>query len=77
MSMLKDMLSSGSKVSSKRVITFASFVLMGVAFLSNLFFDFKVEEFMFDSMMWIVVGGLGMVASEQFGTKKNPDESEK
>jgi len=74
MSMLRDMVSSGSKVSSKRVTTLVAFLLLGIAFLSNLFFDFEVEEFMFDSMMWIVLGGLGMVASEQFGTKKKVEE---
>jgi hypothetical protein len=73
---LKDMLSSGSKVSSKRVVTLVAFVLMGVAFLANLFFDFKVDEFIFESMQWIVISGLGFTASENFSNKAKKLEEE-
>ena len=71
--MFKDMLSSGSKVSSKRVVTLVSFKLMGIAFLANLFFDFQVDKFIFESMQWIVISGLGFTASEQFSTKKKEE----
>jgi hypothetical protein len=63
-------MSSGSKVSSKRVVTLLSFVLMGIGFLSNLFFDFKIDQQLFTSMEYIVIAGLGFTASEGFTKKK-------
>ena len=66
--MLDGMLKDGTNdnISSKRVVTFLSFVLLAVAFLTNLFVGLKVEQFMFDSMMYIVIAGLGFTASEKF-----------
>lgn len=53
-------------MSSKRVITFAAFVLCAVAFLANLFFNYKIDTFIYESMMYIVIAGLGFTASEKF-----------
>ena len=63
------MLSSDKGTSSKRFITLMAFVLMGAGFITNLFWGLKIEEFIYESMKWIVIGGLGFTASEQFGTK--------
>lgn len=74
MNWIKECLSSDSKVSSKRLITFAAFILMAIGYISNLYFDFKVDESMSESVKWIVMTGLGTVASEQFkkrGDNKN------
>ena len=70
MNIWKECMSSGSKVSSKRVVTLLSFVLMGIGFLSNLFFDFKIDHQLFTSMEYIVIAGLGFTASEGFTKKK-------
>lgn len=56
-------------VSSKRFITLASFVMCSLAFVSELFTTYKVSKETFDSMMYIVIAGLGFTASEKF-TKK-------
>lgn len=77
MSWLKDCLSSDSKISSKRTITLLSFLLVAIGFISNLFFGLKVEEYMFESVMLIILGGLGTTASEYFSKKKSEDPSEK
>ena len=53
-------------ISSKRVVTFLAFALCSVAFLSELFFDYRVSTATFDSMMYIVIAGLGFTASEKF-----------
>lgn len=53
-------------LSSKRVITFAAFVLCAIAFIANLFWKLEVAKFMYESMMYIVLGGLTMTASEKF-----------
>lgn len=68
---LKSLLSDGlnNTVSSKRFITLAAFILCGIAFLSELFTTYKVSKETFDSMMYIVIAGLGFTASEKF-TKK-------
>jgi hypothetical protein len=62
------MLSDGTNntISSKRVVTVLAFILCGVAFISDLFWGFKVEKASFDAMMYIVVAGLGFTASEKF-----------
>jgi uncharacterized membrane protein len=71
MSFLIRMLSgeSESNPSSKRVITFLAFLLIAIAFFSELFFEKKVSPQTFDSIMYIVLGGLGFTASEKFVKK--------
>ena len=68
----KKMLSSSSTVSSKRVITLVAFILVIVGFVSNLYWDFTVEEFIFSGVMYIVIAGLGITGAEKFmSNKKN------
>lgn len=74
---LKNMLSSGSKVSSKRVVTFICLLFMLIGYTANLFWDFSVDENLFQSLQWIVMAGLGFTASENFGkTPPEPTEEE-
>lgn len=74
MSFIVRMLSgeSESNPSSKRVITFLAFLLIAVAFFSELFFEKKVSPQTFDAITYIVLGGLGFTASEKFTKKDNP-----
>ena len=67
----KSMLSDGvnGSISSKRVITFLATFLVAMAFVLNLFWGFTVEQFMYDSMMMIVVAGLGTTVAEKFAKK--------
>ena len=66
--MLKGMLddSHNKSLSSKRVVTFLAFVLCGIAFIANLFWDYKVEPYMFEGMIYLAMAGLGFTASEKF-----------
>jgi hypothetical protein len=57
-------------ISSKRVITFLAFLLCSVAFISNIFWNYEVNNTLFENMMYIVVAGLGFTASEKFSVKK-------
>jgi len=68
---LTSMLSDGTNnsISSKRVITFLAFLLCGMAFCVDLFTTFTVTTNLFDSMMYIVIAGLGFTASEKFAKK--------
>ena len=69
MSILKTMLSSNPAVSSKRVITFLAFLLCGAAFIAMIY-GYPIDTKIFDSMMYIVIAGLGFTASEQFAPTK-------
>ena len=73
MNIWKECISSGSKVSSKRVVTLLAFVLMAIAFLSNLFFNFEIDHRLFETMEMIVIAGLGFTASEAFTGKKKEE----
>ena len=59
----------GGTVSSKRVMMFFSFIVMIFMGILSTFYDKKVEQFIFDGFLYIVVGGLFSVASEQFASK--------
>ena len=48
------------KASSKRLITMVAFVLLSIAFLANIFWEIKLQEFIFDGMMYLVCVGLGV-----------------
>lgn len=69
LSMLSDKVNSGT--SSKRVVTLAAFLLCATAFVVELFTDYQVSVTTFDSMMYIVIAGLGFTATEKF-SKKEP-----
>ena len=70
---LKNMLSSGSKVSSKRVVTFICLLFMLIGYTANLFWDFTIDENLFQSLQWIVMAGLGFTASENFASGKTEE----
>jgi len=65
------MLSQDPTVSSKRVITFLAFLLCAAAFIAMIL-GHPIDSKLFDSMMFIVIAGLGFTASEKFApTKEN------
>lgn len=77
MKLIKNLLNDGGKVSSKRLVTLLAFIMMSIGFISNLFWDFKIDRFIYESMQWIVMVGLGVTASEKFTKKtdlKNKDK---
>jgi len=73
---LLNVLSSGGKISSKRLVTLLAFLMMCVGYIANLFWLFVIDPVAFDAMKWIVLGGLGFTASEQFSNKKASKEEE-
>jgi hypothetical protein len=68
----------GGGISSKRTMIFLSFLVMLLIAWANIFMEREVQQFIFEGFMWIVLGGLFSVASEQFGQKfgsiKQPDD---
>tara|TARA_R110000787_G_scaffold59861_1_gene135694 strand:+ start:142 stop:483 length:342 start_codon:yes stop_codon:yes gene_type:complete len=69
MNFFKNMLSSGSKISSKRTVTFICLLFMLIGYTANLFWDFTVDTKLFESLQWIVMAGLGFTAAENFSPK--------
>jgi len=65
------MLSDGTNenISSKRAVTIAAFLLCSIAFIAELFWNYKVSQTTFEAMMYIVIAGLGFTASEKFAKK--------
>jgi len=63
---IKDMLSAenSDKMSSKRVITFLSFLLIATAFIANLFYAKTVDTNMYNGVIQIVWAGLGVTVGE-------------
>ena len=61
-------------VSSKRVVTFLAFILCGTAFMVDQFTEHKANSELFNSMMYIVIAGLGFTASEKFSSKGKSNE---
>lgn len=69
-SMLSDSFDSEA-ISSKRVIALLAFAFCSVGYFVDLFTDYTVSSHMFESMMWIVVGGLGLTGLEKFAGQNN------
>jgi hypothetical protein len=70
MNWLSSMLSDGDNgsVSSKRVITFLAFIICVYGFVADIH-GYKISESLFDSMIYLVIAGLGFTASEKFASK--------
>ena len=72
LSNLKSMLADShddSALSSKRVIALLAFICCLIAFFVDLFSDYNITQGIFDSMMWIVIAGLGFTGLEKFAGK--------
>jgi hypothetical protein len=65
------MLSDGinGSVSSKRVITLLAFIVCVYGFVADIH-GYKVTASLFDSMIYLVIAGLGFTASEKFAKKE-------
>ena len=71
---IKEMLSDGGSLSSKRVIAFLAFLVIAVSYFIDQFTEFKITKDLFDSLMWIVIGGMGITGVEKFAPKKDQQE---
>ncbi len=52
--------------SSKRLITIGSFFLMAIGFGVSTFTVFRVPDNIYNNLMYIVLGGLGISGTERF-----------
>jgi|LakMenE01Jun11ns_1017448.scaffolds.fasta_scaffold9953162_7 hypothetical protein len=73
---VKGMMADGKgNPSSKRWIAAVAMVLVCVGYMANLFWDYTVDQFMFDAVMYIVIASLGITGAEKFAPKP-PTDSE-
>jgi len=63
-------------VSSKRVITFMSFLCCMFAFLCNVFISIPLEPHIFDGMLYLTAAGLGFSAFEKFSPSSSTTKEE-
>ena len=69
MSFLTQMLSDDAKISSKRFIGFASFIMLVASWVANTFFQYEIKDQILENFMYVTVVGLGVTAAEKFGKK--------
>lgn len=76
MEILKSMLQDGhdGSWSSKRIITLLAFIIVGVSYLCDQFTVYKANTILFDSIIYLVIAGLGFTASEKFAKKEKSNE---
>ena len=55
--------------SSKRAVTLLATLLIAIGYIANLFWDYTVDQFIFESVMYIVIAGLGITGAEKFAPK--------
>ncbi len=60
--------------SSKRIVTLLAFLLVSASFVADQFTIYKANETLFDSVIYLVIAGLGFTASEKFARKDKPNE---
>ena len=66
---LTQMLSSEAKISSKRTVGFAAFIMLMASWGADTFSGFEVKDKILECFMYISVVGLGVTAAEKFGKK--------
>ena len=71
MNFIKSLLSDGvnGTISSKRVVTLLAFLMCAGGFIAMVC-GYPLDSKIFDSMMYIVIAGLGFTASEKFSKKE-------
>ena len=65
--MVKD--GTNGSISSKRVITLLAFLVCVYGFIADVH-GYQITPSLFDSMVYLVIAGLGFTASEKFAKKE-------
>jgi hypothetical protein len=74
---IKGILADGSGTpSSKRIISIVFAILIGVAFVANLFWGYAIADNILDAVMLVVIAGLGITGIEKFAPKVKKKEED-
>ena len=71
---MTQLFSANGKISSKRVLTVAAFALLAIAYISNLYWGFKVDEGLSKSLETIVEAGMVTIVAEKFGKQSSTEQ---
>jgi hypothetical protein len=69
---LKSIISENESVSSKRVVALLAFLTIEIVAFVNLFTGKSIQEFIFDGLIMLALGGLGITAVEKILKKGSP-----
>ena len=70
LSQLKGLISeSDGKLSNKRFITMLCAVMLAVGFYANVFMAKHIDDNMLNSIVFIIIGGMGITGMEKFAPK--------
>jgi hypothetical protein len=70
LSQLKGLIAEGDgKLSNKRVITMLCTLMLTVAFGANVFMAKHIDDNLLNSIMFIIIGGMGITGMEKFAPK--------
>jgi len=72
---ITQLFSANGKISSKRVVTIAAFILMSIGFISNLYWKFTIDPAIYKSMETIIEAGMLTIVAERF-SKQSPKSEE-
>lgn len=73
----KHMMSDSNKVMLQNSIGAAAFLVVAIGFLIHLFFGNTITDYIYEGMVWIVIGCLGIgavTAFKGFGGKNKPKD---
>lgn len=74
----KSIISEDESVSSKRIVALIAFLTIEIVAFVNLFTGKTIQEFIFDGLIMITLGGLGITAIEKIfrkGSTNNNSEN--
>ena len=60
------------RYSSKRVVAFIGTVALISAFIANTFFGLSVLQYIFDGLLMLVIGALGITVGDAFAYRTKP-----
>jgi len=73
---LKSLISEDENVSSKRIVALLAVLTIEIIAFVNLFTGKSVQEFIFDGLIMLALGGLGITAVEKIFKKDPPSENQ-
>lgn len=70
----KSIISEDESISSKRIVALIAFTTIEIVAFVNLFTGKTIQEFIFDGLIIITLGGLGITAVEKIFKQKSPPQ---
>jgi len=62
----RSLVTAEGEISIKRFASLIGFFLICITFCINIFVDIRLKDFIWDGMLWIVLGGMSLTVAEKF-----------